>query len=117
MKIKIKHPIIYDGTVLQRGKEYDTDNMKIAEKHVESWEKRRLVKILDKKSDEPKENKTIAPDENKGDQSDKTNEGEFTKEGLEKHTVDELKEIADENDIELESGMKKAEIIQAILEG
>ena len=104
MEIKIKHPIVYDGSVLQRGKVYDTKDLKIADKHIHSWIEKRLVVKVDK----PTENKVDAPEETKA---------KFTEKQLEKKSVDELKELANTQDIFISSDALKEDIIKAILEG
>ena len=107
MEIKIKHPIVYDGSVLQRGKVYDTKDLKIADKHIHSWIEKRLVVKVDK----PTENKVDAPEETK------ETKAKFTEKQLEKKSVDELKELANTQDIFISSDALKADIIKAILEG
>lgn len=107
MKIKIKHPIIYGGKVLQRGRVYDTDKFNISEKHIESWINKRLAV----KAEDTTENKADAPEEQKPE------EQELTKSELEKKTVKELKEFAINMNIDIDNDFKKNDIINAILKG
>lgn len=128
MKFKVNKPIVYDG-VLQRGKVYDSKDLKLADKHVQSWARKRIITILDDDKEtqevEPTEDKSTAPQETKendqqenGDnQEDSQQENKFTKSELEKKRVDDLKDIAKQHDIEITSDMLKADIVKAILEG
>lgn len=116
MKVKIKHPIIYGDVVLQRGRIYETDDMKIARKHVDSWIYRRLAEKV-----EP-EHKVSAPTENSSDVPKETKRNsEIIREPINKRKlyeskkVDELRKIARNKEIEGYSRMKKDELINAIL--
>lgn len=114
MKIKVKHPIIYDGVVLQRGRIYETEEMKIAQKHIDSWIYRRLAEKVepDHKVDAPVENNSETPKETK---DIKIGDSVSERKVYQSKKVDELREIARDMKIEGYSRMKKDELINAIL--
>lgn len=114
MKIKIKHPIIYGDMVLQRGRVYETDDMKVAQKHVDSWIYRRLAEKVepDHKVDAPIENASETPKETKGI---KIGDSVSERKAYQSMKVDELRKVARDKEIEGYSRMKKDELINAIL--
>jgi primosomal protein N' len=100
MKFIAKRALIIGQEVLNPEKEYDSKKLKVADKFIRSWEKDKLVQIIEEKEE-------TVDDEKKKEK--------YTAESLKEKNVQELKDICKDLGIRGYSKLTEDELIEKIL--